>query len=386
MRESKVKVKKKKQKKSAKEIISGMLFAVIGLALAGGLFVGLMFLQNYFSDDITLKEVLVVKEPVAKGEIITEENAASYFESKSYNILNTPADAIEIGQIAELYGKKALVSLSVSETVAFKDFEDIDMYSENIDNPVEVSVAVSGAESSDGGKIRAGDFVNITLMFDKRILGKDGSVQSVSYEEGESEAPAVSSGSMFSVYNYSSYAQYVLQNVCIKTVLTADGQVIEPTDTTSVAGILVFVIPKDAELELNNALANCSSMRISRVLYDVNAGDYVFAPDKDLFATFSGEGTEVASEDDGSLQEEASFVYVLTGDVDVHVEPDKTSEIAGALVAGSEVTVVAVDEETGYATIEYDGGEGYVLAELIGQVSDDDAEAEAGDDDGAEAE
>ena len=298
MKERKPRIKKIREKRSFKDIASGMLFAVIGLVLAGGLFIGLMFLQSYFSDDITYKEVVVAAKDIPAGEVITEKNVAEYFTSRSYNALNLPNDALTMDSVSVLVGQKSLVDLKVGETVAFKDFKNISEFIEGIENPIEVSLALSTPAASDGGKIREGDLVNITLMFAQDVLPKEGALNptiksivteaSAADDKGDkadvyyvdskgnhSQTPIQGAQTLsLSVYNYASYAQYILQNVYVSKALTNDGTVIAPTDSESTAQILVFVIPKTMELELNNALENCSSMRVSKVLYEISVDEY----------------------------------------------------------------------------------------------------------------
>ena len=377
MREAKTKIKKKRQKRSAKEIFSGIFFSIIGLALAGGLFIGLMFLQSYFADDITFKEVLVVKAPILKGEIITEENAGDYFENKSFNVLNTPADALVPGQLESLYGKKALVPLSVLETVSAKDFEDINEYLDKIVSPIEISVPLSGISASDGGKIRAGDFVNITLMFEKNILGKDGKKTSGVYYVGDNEETYTVSGSAsnsvsLSVYNYPSYAQYVLQNVCVKSVLAGDGTEIPPSDSSAVAGILVLVIPEEIELELNNALENCTSMRVSKILYDVSPDGYMdVAGENEILQ----EEAPVV-EEEVTVEEPIAEKTVLSEDTEIVVSDENGSEYTEIIPAETEIEITGRDGERTF--VKYGDILGYTDS-LVPSESEPEATEENGE-------
>jgi hypothetical protein len=64
-----------------------------------------------------------------------------------------------------------------------------------------------------------------------------------------------------------------LENIYVEKVLTADGKEIAPTDIETSASIIVLIVPKSIELELNSVLANCETMRISKVLYEVKPKD-----------------------------------------------------------------------------------------------------------------
>ena len=86
--EKKAKVKKAKtQRVSLKERMGSLFFTVIALIVAMAVFAGFMFLQSYFSEHITYKEVLVVTADIPEGEIITEENIGNYFGQKKMNAL-----------------------------------------------------------------------------------------------------------------------------------------------------------------------------------------------------------------------------------------------------------------------------------------------------------
>lgn len=297
----KAKVKKMKGNQVPfKERLGGLMYTVIALVIAVVVFVGFIFLQNYFSEKISYKEVFVVKTEIPAGEIITESNIANYFGKKQINALDAVEGAYTPADYEKLYGMRAKVVLHVGEEVSESDFENVNVYLDIIENPVELSFATSGMETTDGGKIRAGDIVNITLMFTKEQLGlaEDESISSSPSSNGTMIAPPEAGvdasdyyasnnnskeeniGKLNQVssentekYNFELYARYMLENMYIKKVLTADGVEIAPTDTESVAGIIVLVVPKNIELELNTILGNCTSMRISKVLYEITPED-----------------------------------------------------------------------------------------------------------------
>lgn len=297
--EKKVKIKKMRDNTNrGKRFFSSLVFAIIALVIAGGSFIGLLYAQSYFSREVVYMDVACANETIKKGEIITEENISQYFTSKKIPSTSKTEGNITLEQVNELIGCKAIVTLYKGEEVTAKDFDKGNKYIDNIVDPVEVSIAVSSMESSDGGKIRAGDIVNITLMFSKSQLGgnneavvvttpvaiphidadneteedeDDAYLPASSYVTNEGEVVSsytINTKNYNSSYNYDSYSQYILENVYIKQVLNADGGVIAPTDIESTASVFIFIIPKDMELELNNALENCESMRVSKILYD----------------------------------------------------------------------------------------------------------------------
>lgn len=305
-KERKVRVKKMKEKVPMKERLGSLFFTILSLAIAVVVFAGFMVLQSVFSENIIYKEVLTVVKNIPEGEILTEENIKEYFGIKKVNELYAVSESVAPGDMEKLVGLKARVPLYVGEEVVPTDFTNVNVYLDYIENPVEMSIATGGIAGTDGGKIRAGDIVNITMMFTKEQLGMNGSSNGSTgtntgvynpsssssgtmddYLSGEgankgtgeqtSEKPQL--GSLTSVsdtttgYNFGYYAKYMLENIYIKEVLASDGSVISPTDTTSVAAIFIVVVPKEIELQLNNIISNCSSMRISKVLYEISPQD-----------------------------------------------------------------------------------------------------------------
>lgn len=281
-KEKKVKIidrksEKIKSEKSLKEKISGLFFTVISLVCAMTLFIGLVFLQNYFTEDITYEEIIVSIKTIPEGEIITKSNFDTYFGAQNINILTLNEGVLKREDSEKLLNKKAKVTLYQGEIITLKDFKDLNVYTDYIEDPIEISIAADSMASSDGGKIRAGDLVNITLMFTGEQLSEnktpntglqltpsiDLNLSGITTDNTIKEEGKITS----SVYNFETFSQYVLENIYVSKVLAADGSVIKPTDQNSTAAIFVFVIPKKMELDLNNALENCSSMRVSKLLY-----------------------------------------------------------------------------------------------------------------------
>lgn len=276
--EKKSKVKRIKDRVSIKDRLGGLFFTVIALAVAAVVFAGFMFLQSYFSEKIVYKEILVVKKEIPEGEIITESNISNYFGRKKINALNVVAGSLAPSEATSLYGLKAKVVLREGEEVATTDFLNTNVYLDNIKDPVEMSITTSGIGFTNGGKIRAGDIVNITLMFSSAQLGLDANLapsvgDNTTVESNSNQMGSLTQFGDDSEYNFEFYARYMLENIYIEKVLTADGVEISPTDKSTAAGIIVLVVPKAIELKLNNILANCQNMRISKALYEITPED-----------------------------------------------------------------------------------------------------------------
>ena len=150
-REKTPKIKKIKDKKMTTH---NLVFIIIGLVLSAGLFVGMIYLQNYLSEEIIYKQVLVAKEDIPENIVITKENAQQYLTLKQMNVLDITSASMTTAD--DLLDKKALVPLVKGEIITLKDFQDIVSYIDDIENPVELSIGLSGAATADGGKLRAG--------------------------------------------------------------------------------------------------------------------------------------------------------------------------------------------------------------------------------------
>lgn len=296
MKERKPKIEKMKKPRE-KMNPSSLLFVGLSLLLTVGFYFGLIIVQNLLLEDVTYKQVVVAKNTIPENTIITEENAPEYFTLKQINIL----DATEgcLSEVSGLYGQKARVDLYTGEEITLKDFENISAYTEDFKDPVEVSIKISDIADADGGKLREGDLVNLTMMFTNEQLGlttsgQTSSIQTTTTESSTSlfesfesvtentEESSVETSSAVTVnpaidtesdenseimsYRYDSWAQYVLEDLYVSKALDSSGVEIASTDTDSSASIIIFVIEKENEADLNNALTNCSALRISKVV------------------------------------------------------------------------------------------------------------------------
>lgn len=291
---------------------SSLVFALLALVLTILVFGILLFLQNIFKEDVTYKQVVIAKTDIPEGEIITMGNAQLYFDVKSMNILDTMEGSLT--NIDNIIDSQAKVMIYAGEIVTEKDFRKTVLETSQFENPVEISVDVGAVANADGGKIRAGDTINLAMMFTRDQLGITGSLQTISNEAStpslfdiasmvddeddlfanedeedamleeeadEEEIVELTSDDLLggstskkgevtkSNYVFDYYAEYVLQDLYVVKALDGAGVEIAPTNTESTASILVFVIDKSDELALNNALANCANIRVSKVVEKV---------------------------------------------------------------------------------------------------------------------
>lgn len=255
----------KREKKERKKIsFASMSFVGISILLTISLYIGLLFLESYFLEDITYQQIIIAKKEIPEDTIITEENITDLFTTKQINILDVTSNTIKITnenknenvdlkKYTELIGKKAKVSLDKGESIALKDFEDLNKYIEKIENPIEVSINLGGLANTDAGKIREGDLVNLVVSLSRMYTQGSTSL-------GDNTPSSTNSN------NYTYLSQYAIENLYVSKVLNSAGAEINATDATAVASTLFFIIDKNEELEFYNALNNCSTMQFSKVL------------------------------------------------------------------------------------------------------------------------
>lgn len=305
---------------SAKKKSSNLIFSILALVLTIVIFGGLLFLQSFFKEKIVYKSVVCAKTDIPEGEIITEDNAQKYFEMKNINILDTSDKTLT--ELNPVVGERTKVALNKGETVAEKDFDTSKVDLSQFKEPVEISVPLGDPASSNGGKIRAGDVVNLAMMYSRTQLNMSQQLESVpvssssnslfsgvenmsesststettSIETSSTSTETVSTenadttsmpettstsetqlqnpteltsddfkDSSSGSYIYDYYGEYVIENVTVEKALDSKGIEIQAGDTDSVASILMFVIDKSDEIAINNALANCSNIRVSKV-------------------------------------------------------------------------------------------------------------------------
>lgn len=294
MKEHKPKIKKIHNEKNIKA--SSVMLIVLSFVLTIALFFGLIILQNKFSQEIVYQPVLVAKIDIPAKTIITQENINKYFTTKQINILDITSG--DLSSADNLIGRQAIVDLIAGENVMLKDFEEISIYTKMLKNPIEISIPLGSIENSDGGKIRTGDIINITMMYSTNQL-KSGTntidmKQNIpnnitvvedeseeedtnSYEYNVIEVPQMNTETeqdknvQTSEYNYSLWSNYVFKNLYVCKALDESGIEINPTDTDTATAIIIVKVEQEMEREINNALLNCSNMRVSKVLNKTNA-------------------------------------------------------------------------------------------------------------------
>lgn len=258
----------KKEEKTATP--KDLLFIGASLIISIIIFIGLIFIQNTYSKQIVYKDVVVAIQEIPKGTIITDDNKAEYFGIGHINTLNVPENVIDKETFDKIVDRKAIINISKNTPISEEYFKKLNHYTDDIKNPIEVSVSISSLGDADGGKLRAGDIVNITMTYTKDQLTatteKDLNVNYSDEQTQEQTQEPVKEQTSNNKFGYANWSQYVLDNVYIEKALDSSGAILDSSDMASNASILIFKIDKSDEEALNNALSNCSNLRISKVV------------------------------------------------------------------------------------------------------------------------
>ena len=323
--------------KASRKKSSNFILSILALVLTVIVFAGLLFLQGLFKEDIVYKNIVCAKTDVPEGAIITKNNASDYFTMKNMNALDIPEKALT--SLTPIEGSRTKVAFVSGEVISEKDFDSSNVDLSKFKNPVEISIPLGDAASSNGGKLRAGDVVNLTMMYSRKQLGMsevgeetqtstpvmvessvqvDGNIvtdeaasetteetqstekiekdvadtsETTSTETTDTSMTETTTQTQVPVetkinevklndtkmltddnfdssskdYAYDMYGEYVLQDVTVEKALDSKGVEIKAGDTETSASILMFIIDKDEEVPINNALANCSGIRVSKV-------------------------------------------------------------------------------------------------------------------------
>lgn len=132
--------------------------AAIALLCAVAVFIALVAVERSMTSVPTVS-VLMATTEVPAGLAIDEGNVAQFFVAGTINAATAPATAFTKSE--ELVGKITATQFDANEVATPGRFTAASENLTGIANPVEVSVAVSSSGYADGGRIRAGDRVNI---------------------------------------------------------------------------------------------------------------------------------------------------------------------------------------------------------------------------------
>lgn len=131
---------------------------VISLLIAVVTFIGAISLESYLLSDKSVEKVVVAKQAINKGTMITDDNNDKYFEVISVKTsLKTPLTYTDISKIKG----KVLTDIEPGEMVTANRFSDTKNVEKDLEDPVEITFAVANVENGVCGSIRAGDVCDI---------------------------------------------------------------------------------------------------------------------------------------------------------------------------------------------------------------------------------
>lgn len=241
--------KDKKNKETFGEFNLGKtLYIVISLVLTIVLFIGMLYLRDRLSNDITYDSVVTVKKTCPEGEVITSKNADTYFTIAKIPSENNIAGTYT--KIKDLVNNKSKVNLEVGEIVANKDFTNVNEYTDDITNPVLTSIEASGISNAAGGSLRQGDIINISIITN----------------ENSSDTAGSTVGNITT-----SETAITFKDVYVANAKDSSGADIAATDTTTAATVFSLILDQDDSAQLNDALNKGSLIRIEKVLSDSKA-------------------------------------------------------------------------------------------------------------------
>lgn len=255
-KEKPVKVKKIKKNKPISKSVVGTLIAFV---LAGLVYVGFLWAQTKYGNDILYTEAIIVVNDVPQGTTITRDNAASYFKKTDVDSKLVPATALT--SLDEIENLKTKVALAKNEIVTSDVFSNATEALKEYEDPVETSISVASIADVVAGKVRGGDVINITISYS---LENNDDMPSTYNPISGSTSQTV--GATEKTTKITKRSTVILENVYVTSVYDASGTLIATNDTTSNASVIRFTLEREDENELNFALANGSYMRISKTL------------------------------------------------------------------------------------------------------------------------
>ena len=202
---------------------------VISLVVAIVLFFVLLTVESSMLKNYEKKMVVIATQPILRGTVIDQANVNVYF--KNYEVDKKLVSENTITKTEELVGTIVVNNLDPNEIVNANDFKSEKDVIARLEEPVKVSVAVSGISNAVGGRIRSGDLVDIT------VLNKN---------TGD--------------------AEYLLEDVYILEAMTSDGVTVAKEDTSRMTTLFNVLIDKK---DVNDAVLALSQGTIVLTYPDV---------------------------------------------------------------------------------------------------------------------
>jgi hypothetical protein len=155
-KKGKSRTKEKKEHTVSKSLTKWAVTLVVGLVV----WVGLTAAQAYVLTDKDISPAVYALKDIEEGTIISSKNVKDYFGIESVNsALITTTTYTSLDDITG----RLITPVSKGEILSSTKVKDSSTINSNIKDPVEVSFAVSRADSAVNGYIRAGDVVDLYI-------------------------------------------------------------------------------------------------------------------------------------------------------------------------------------------------------------------------------
>lgn len=158
-KKGKSRTKEKKEHTASKSLTKWAVTLVVGLVV----WVGLTAAQAYVLTDKDISPAVYALNDIEEGTIISSKNVKDYFGVESVNsALITTTTYTSLDDITG----RLVTPVSKGEILSSTKVKDSSTVNSGIKDPVEVSFAVSRADSAVNGYIRAGDVVDLYIAED----------------------------------------------------------------------------------------------------------------------------------------------------------------------------------------------------------------------------
>lgn len=247
------KVKEKKVNANSNNGNKTLIKVIVSLGMAILLFVALVSLEGSILKNYEKGTAVVAKSDMTQKTMITDENKNKYFEETQ--IEKALISKNTIVSIDDVVGKVATTDIDKGQVANDNLLRDASEGLDKIQDPAEVSFAVSSLVNSVAGQVRSGDLVDI------------------------------------SVYNNATLkTEYIKRNVYVKEALTTDGVKIANNDTDSLATSFVVVIEKS---ESNQFIADLNKGPVYVTYPQAQNPDEILKSQENTENVVENENTEV---------------------------------------------------------------------------------------------
>ena len=199
-----------------KKIVSGKI--IERLLVTVDVFIFLLLIQNAATKNVVTKTVIMTKENLTEGTVITKNNADKFLKKIEIESSLAPEFTIEEN---ELWNKQFIRPISKNVIVTTNDVQPNGYKRDNYDNPTKTTFELANISNGIAGKLRAGQLITIDT------------IDSATNEDIE-----------------------ITSNAYITNVYDADGKSISNTDNLTAATIIEVIVSKKQVKHINEASLN----------------------------------------------------------------------------------------------------------------------------------